>query len=415
MVRLFLLLIIQLPFWVNGQTIRHIYIDGLTRTSPEFLEQILYTKGGQIYDSTQLNQDVQFLRNLPLYSGISYQVDISNDSVDIRLNLQENFTILPSLGVGLIESAPFIQLGVNDYNFLGRMTQLSVNYTWYDRHSFQIFYHNRFIGQGNFGITGNLEKRSTLEPLYFADTSADYQTDKYIAEILPGYNINHFIYAQAGVALLQENYTTEDISTIDGTGLPSKLDTLKWLFKGVVTVDKRFYQSQYVGGWSSQLFIEGLPKGNEPMPFMKLFSETKWYGYKNKWNYAGRWRMGVSTNLSTPFPPFVVDSYINLRGSGNRIARGSAELTLNQELRYTIYEWRHSAIQGVAFIDAGTWRPAGGEWPELLDTDYMLAFGGLGGRLYLQKFYNLFLRADYGINPIDPVQRGLVMGIGQYF
>jgi hypothetical protein len=248
-----------------------------------------------------------------------------------------------------------------------------------------------------------------------SDTTYDYLTDKYVAELLPGYNLNRFIYLQAGVALILEKYTIADIPAISGTGLPVEVDTTKWLFKGVVTADRRIYQNQYVGGWASQLFLEGLPKGSDPQAFIKIFNESRWYTFQNKWNYAGRLRMGVATNTATPFPPFVVDSYINLRGSGNRIARGSAEFTINQEIRYTLYEKPWGAVQGVAFIDAGSWRPAGGDWDDLIDTEFMLAFGGLGARLHLQKFYNLFLRADYGVNPIQLNQQGLVLGVGQYF
>lgn len=415
MSRFFLLFLLYIPILVNGQTIRAVRLDGTTRTDVQFLQRLLVTKAGSELDSSRLQEDIHFLKSLPQFSGIQYQTDTFNDSVDIIFSLVESYTLLPSFGVGLIEDAPFIQLGINDFNLFGHLAQLSINYTWYDRHSFQLFYHNRYIRKSALGISANFEKRSTLEPVYTSDTSTEYLTDKYIIEILPGYNISRFIYAQAGVAFIKEFYQSADINAISGTGLPAELDTIKYLLKGVVTADKRQYQNQYISGWNTQFFAEALPKGNEPQPFIKIFSETRWYAFQNKWNYAGRWRMGIATNIPSPFAPFVIDSYINLRGSGNRIARGSAELTINQEIRYTIFERPWGAGQTVAFIDAGSWRTSGGELKELADPNQMLAFAGVGGRLYFQKFYNLVLRADYGINPLQTSQRGLVMGIGQYF
>ncbi len=72
--------------------------------------------------------------------------------------------------------------------------------------------------------------------------------------------------------------------------------------------------------------------------------------------FAARLRFGIATNNDTPFAPFVLDSYINIRGSGNRIERGTAALILNLEFRQTFFETAKFGGQLVAFSDTVFWR-----------------------------------------------------------
>ena len=82
--------------------------------------------------------------------------------------------------------------------------------------------------------------------------------------------------------------------------------------------------------------------------------------FGHKGNLAMRLRLAISTNNETPFAPFVVDSHVNLRGVGNRIDRGTAQVVFNAEYRHTVYNLNRWAGQLVAFSDIGTWRNPGG-------------------------------------------------------
>ena len=125
----------------------------------------------------------------------------------------------------------------------------------------------------------------------------------------------------------------------------------------------------------------------------------------------------MSSNSGSPFAPFVVDSHVNLRGVGNRIERGTAQLILNAELRRTITESENKkwATQLVVFTDAGSWRGPGGEFNDVFDTSNIRQFVGGGFRIIYRKVFGATLRVDYGVDIYNPRENGLIIGFGQYF
>ena len=120
---------------------------------------------------------------------------------------------------------------------------------------------------------------------------------------------------------------------------------------------------------------------------------------------------------NSPFAPFVLDSQVNIRGSGNRIDRGTAQLILNLEYRHTVWMDRRErfAAQVVGFSDLGTWRNPGGELSDLVASENIRHFVGAGLRVLSLKAYNAALRVDYGVDVRNTKQRGVVLGFGQYF
>ena len=136
-------------------------------------------------------------------------------------------------------------------------------------------------------------------------------------------------------------------------------------------------------------------------------------------NFAIRIRAGISTNNDSPFAPFVADSHVNLRGVGNRIDRGTAQVVVNAEYRRTIHfkerTKRKWTVQLVGFVDMGTWRDPGGQLSDIFNPDQFRQFVGGGFRIINNKVVGAVLRVDYGIDVFNPDQRGLVIGLGQYF
>ena len=111
-----------------------------------------------------------------------------------------------------------------------------------------------------------------------------------------------------------------------------------------------------------------------------ILQARKFHKFGKKGNLAIRGRFGISTNNDTPFAPFVIDSRVNLRGSGNRIERGTAQLILNAEYRHSLYNKNQIAIQVVGFSDLGNWRPPGAPFNQLLKMEELRHF--LGCLLY---------------------------------
>ena len=136
---------------------------------------------------------------------------------------------------------------------------------------------------------------------------------------------------------------------------------------------------------------------------------------KEKLNLAFRMKTAISTNNDSPFAPFVVDSHVNIRGVGNRIDRGTAQIVLNSELRYTVLHDKKWSSQVILFADSGTWRNPGGTLNDLLNPDQFRQFIGGGFRISYNKVFGATLRVDYGVDVFNPEQKGFVIGLGQYF
>ncbi len=98
-----------------------------------------------------------------------------------------------------------------------------------------------------------------------------------------------------------------------------------------------------------------------------------------KAHLAFRNRLGISSNANVFLAPFVLDSYFNIRGVGNRIDRGTASVVINLEYRQTLWENDTFGLQTVAFSDAGTWRKPGGQMADLAKSENMILFMGAGG------------------------------------
>ena len=134
-----------------------------------------------------------------------------------------------------------------------------------------------------------------------------------------------------------------------------------------------------------------------------------------KGNFATRIRLGLASNIDSPFAPFALDNNLNIRGVGNTIDRGSASAVWNIEYRQTIIEKKWFVLQANIFTDAGSWRNPGGEISEIIDPDNFRIYAGGGLRFMHKKIYNAIFRIDYGYGLTDKNSGGIVIGIGQYF
>jgi hemolysin activation/secretion protein len=100
---------------------------------------------------------------------------------------------------------------------------------------------------------------------------------------------------------------------------------------------------------------------------------------------------------------------------GNTIDRGTGSIVLNTEYRYTFYDKAWFALQGNAFIDAGSWRNPGGQLDDFAAASNFRVYPGVGLRFIHKKIFNAIFRIDYGVGVTKNATSGLVFGIGQYF
>ena len=134
-----------------------------------------------------------------------------------------------------------------------------------------------------------------------------------------------------------------------------------------------------------------------------------------KGNWASRLRLGLSSNLDTPFAPFAVDNNLNIRGVGNTIDRGTAAIVLNTEYRHTLIDKDWFVLQSNVFVDGGSWRNPGGDFSDFGDDQNLRIYPGIGLRFIHKRIFNAIFRIDYGQGITTNSTRGVVFGIGQYF
>ncbi len=415
--------LISLTGYGQQQTerIHAISFKGLKKSKPEFLFKFLSSQVGQVYDSSQVKLDEQALRNLQIFNDVSSSIEKTEKGVEVKFQCEEVITLIPSLDFGGVRGNRYVQVGMYDYNFLGERALLGGYYRFDGRHSFQVIFNQPFIRGSNWGIFSNFSRLATQEPLFFrredqeqTQVRLNYNYDNYTSELLGSYTfrIGHFM--QAGGAYLFERYRRLDSTDLQ---VPTNEGLHKLILKYTYTFQKLNFFWQYLDGFSQEVFAEAVATFNSEERFWKLLTISKYYKrIGQNGNLAMRLRLGVSPNRESPFVPFVLDSYVNIRGSGNRVVRGSSEIVFNTEYRHTLF-WRRKigAVQGVAFMDGGTWRIQDGSEGGIFDFSNSSFFYGLGVRFYLVKAYNFVLRADYGVDMSDWETRGWVLGVGQYF
>ncbi len=401
---------------LNAQTIvGEVKFDGLKKTKVSYLNRYLKLSKGAPFDSATLRSDVQSLENLQLFSEINYALSYDSNSVFIVYTVKEKLTLLPLINFGGIRDNFFLQLGFTNYNWLGKGGRLSSHYMYYDRHSFSLSMWLPYLFSSDYGVSINANKYSTLEPLFFEAGTVTYEYDNKAIEVLgvKEFKLNHTL--SAGGTFFQETYRKYAPLDYAGSPGPGFRIANKYLAKVVHYLKNVDYYYHYLNGFSSFVFAERVWTVGETFQFYKIVTETSFYKrLGQKGNIAARLKFGVSSNNVGPFAPFVLDSYVNIRGVGNRVDRGTGVVVLNLEHRQTVWQPSWGAVQLVAFTDLGAWRQDRGTFGDFVDTDNWQTFGGVGARLVLNQVYNMILRADYGLD-FKGSRDGVVLGIGQYF
>ena len=230
------------------------------------------------------------------------------------------------------------------------------------------------------------------------------------------YSFSRYLYFEIGGGYLFERYEKNLERSGRAAAGPQSEEFNKYLLKSIFTQNRINYFLHYLSGYANQFSIEAVVTKGDEKVFWKVFNVWRWYLRRGeRGNFAVRFRAGIAANDGSPFVPFVLDSYITVRGSGNRVTRGTAEFTVNAEHRHTLLEKSWGAIQGVGFLDWAAWRPPGGSFSGLLEKENNVTFAGVGVRFYFRKFYNLILRVDYGMSLTETDEHGIVLGTRQYF
>ena len=407
---IFACLFIQAEALYAQAVVSQVEFAGLTHTRERFVKRFVSQKEGDTFDSTQLANDRQRLLNLNIFSTVDSEVTEGVQGVKVVFHFQEMINTLPVFALGQTEETFWCRVGLQSLNLTGRADKLVAYYQYYDRHSVFLSYTTDRIGSSNWGFSASAIKWSTVEPLVLKDERVDYNYSSYTsyASAIRFFGFRESL--EMGSGFFNERFEPR-------VGTPESSDIVqgnKAIAKLIFRSNRVDFNSFYADGFYNQLNIEFIHSLDELRNFFIAFNEFRYFKkLGSRWNWANRLRLGISTNDPNPFAPFVLDSYLNIRGVGNRVDRGTGSMVVNTEWRYTVFDESMLAAQAVAFVDFGTWRQPGGTFSDFRQSKNMRAFTGMGFRLIYKRAFDTMLRVDVGYDYNE--RTGVVIGIGQYF
>jgi len=401
----------------QGISVDEIAIRGGDNLDHDYLFTQITTGHGDVFDVPAIEADIQRLRQMSGVLNATYAID-STDAKNYKVfyDIEQRGTLKPILGIGGIKDNFWFAAGISEYNLNGRNQVLEAYYLNNDnRHNAKVYFQNEKIRGGNWGFAIDAVRLASLEPLYFVESVVDYD---YTNHALGG-SVIHWLgrntVLQGGVTFFIEDYIKRGTNLSELPG-PDQLTQNKALFKVLLKQNKIKYDYFYRGGHSSEFILQNVQTFGEKTQFVSLSYELKkFFRPSYRGNIALRFKGAIATNNDSPFAPFVLDSNFNIRGVGNRVDRGTAQLVLNAEYRHAFHQRGAWAVQGVAFADGGSWRSPGAPLSQLWKLEEVIFYYGAGVRIIYNKHIETTLRVDYGFDAINPGRGGFVIGIGQFF
>ena len=394
-----------------------ISFQGNQRTHSAYLKRFLEHREGTYVNVDLLDRELQTLRNLPTIAQTEVQIDTTDQGLILNYRITEALSLFPIVYFGGVRDNFWFQLGFTDINWRGRGNHLSLSYRNTDRRLNGNFYLRLpYLNGTRWGVSWSASRFASVEPLFFPEGEVRYRYDNHNvgASLIRELSVNHFI--ELGASFFIEDYQkTEDQPLTEPPG-PDALTEPKLLIKLKHQLNRRNYHFYQIDGHDVESSVQLVRNLRTDVPFVIALLNYHWFRrYGRTGNLASRLRLGISTNNNTPFAPFVLDSYFNIRGAGNRIDRGTAQVVWNLEYRWAVWDQARFAGQVVAFSDVGVWRSPGGAFDELLQFNSRQHFAGLGIRFIYKKAFDAIVRIDYGVDLLRNERRGFVVGLGQYF
>jgi outer membrane protein assembly factor BamA len=421
-VRYFLLTIGWLQL-ANAQdrVVQTIEWQGLKKTKSSYVSRFLAFQIGEKLDSLKIIQTQQQLTNLRIFREVSFEVKFPHpDSAKVIFAVPEILTTLPIFDFGGIKGNIFLQLGLENANWLGNGSFFKIYYQYSNGHSFFWKHYSPFLGTNTrWGLRSNLIKLSTLESAKFREVSSQttyYNYDNIALNASLVYQIKIGKTLEFGGGYQKERFSKNLMKTPPNDTNLYQLLSEGILLKSVYSVNRINFKGIMQYGFGHDLYAESVIGNSQFGFFYKIFDEMKAFlNPSPRVNLAFRLRVGLASNSRNPFAPFILDSFKNIRGVGNHVDRGTAEITLNAEYRYWFWQNKWGTLQGALFVDAGAWRTAGGNFSDLTNPKIMQTFTGGGVRLQIPQLNNIVLRADYAFDIRNSRINGLVIGLGQFF
>lgn len=384
----------------KGQTVDQIELQGNKRTNEKYLLRFISQQEGEEYDSLKVEEDKRILRTLSSVLNVETEFDNKGLQTILTYKITERWTLLPVGNFGVADDNAWLGAGFMETNLLGRGMYLYGYLQYRTPFALHVILKDPYILDSKFGYEVQYKKAEAFE------RDEQLVHDQYnLSEIsIAGkYEIAYEKDIFLGVAGKEEIIYKEE-------GRLDKKESIKAFF--TIRLQRKDYRSFMIEGWQNQLHINMLSPLTSHNTSLNIHNEFKIYKIFNKQNITGRLFAGISTEQNNLYQPFIVDNYMNFRGSGYRYKKGNKIISFNLEYRYTVFENKYAGIQVLGFTDAG-W--LGYKTNGKYYAQEALLYAGPGFRLNIKQVHNAVLRIDYGVNLNKPNSNGWVIGWGQYF
>ena len=405
-------------FSLGQGTVVDLKVQGNKRTHTSLIKKISKLEVGSRLDSTLIEQDIARLIRLPSVAHAYFQVFETENGASYKViyGIEENFTLIPFANIFTSNDDEFaFRVGLQEFNFLGENITLGAFYQYDVFGSFGLNVRAPYLFSNKVGLAFNFQDLTTQEPVFLENGTADYKYNNTSTEILGLYEFNFKNRLKLGLNWFVEDY--EYITGATDPSVPQDLVVDKFLIKFLYNYDGISYYYHYLDGFRSNLNLQYVTSTSDQLPdFWIGFNDFSYFMRVGKrGNWASRLRLGLASNIDTPFAPFAVDNNLNIRGVGNTIDRGTGAIVLNTEYRHSLIEKDWFVLQGNLFLDGGSWRNPGGDFGDFADDQNLRLYPGIGVRFIHKRIFNAIFRIDYGHGITKAATRGVVFGIGQYF
>ena len=394
-------------------------VSGLEKTNEAFIVRLLKVKAGQELDTLLIQKDIQKLNQLVSVANATFQIQQTGDtSCHITYYIVENFTLIPQINVWTIDEVFSYNLGLYEYNLLGRNIMLGGFYPYNGFPSYGVNFKAPYLFSDQWGMGINYRNWISREPLYFDEGLANYRYNNESFDLMGMYELNvNNRFELGGSHFIEKYHYLGGGDPVIESQIPLAAEKNKLMFKMVyehANVRSNYY---LLSGVKNQFYLQTIVTENDfENIFLIAWNDLLWYQQVGgKGNFATRLRLGLATNEDSPFAPFAVDNNVNIRGVGYIIDRGSGSIVWNVEYRHTLLEKNWLVLQSNLFVDMGSWRNPGGGFSDFAQSENIRIYPGGGLRIIHKKIYNAIFRIDYGHDIEQEGSGGIVFGVGQYF
>lgn len=402
-IKYFILILLLSIEYLSAQTISEIRFIGLKRTKYSYLrDYIVHTKIGDQVDSSKIKKDVQEIYNLRHFESVRYTLmNIDSQHVELHFIINETYSMFPMADIGLTKDFIRYQVGFIDFNTFGRSGTTSIFVRQFGAISFGLIGDYPFLLGKRNGLSVDLLRQGTLEPVWKNEIKNEYKYDLYTASFLWRYDFNLRSFFRAGGGIQHERIEPHFITNLDNS------------YPRIATHTRGLYRLNYrytfinlkrvtqKGIYLDINYTSVIPSVDKNILYgnsWRILGDLRIYTPLSRTsNIAARLRLG--TGNSALFDQFVLDDNTNIRGIGFKRYRSNQEIVLNIENRQTLYSHPLGIIQFVAFNDFSPGHN----------------YSGLGIRLYAEPLHGIVFRIDYGMSTPAFKDGGMVAGIHQYF